>query len=177
MTGLACRYSRIRMGAFLAGELNPKARRAIARHLDQCPACARIRDEQRAAAIRLRQDLPAFGRPSSGTLAHLWQNIDAELNQPEIAPRQHISPSYALISLAIVLLLLVPVLTIRQPGTIPLSVPSQPAPETALVVATPGFAVATMPTHVALVSETRPVPEPQQQHLLNNTPAPDSRTN
>lgn len=110
---LRYRYAKIKMAAFVNGELPSHTRRFIARLVD---TDARVYEEyirHRQAKQELERTLPVLGRPEVRQLDTIWAGIQAQMNTPNInrrtvPPRQRYSLSYGLAVLLGVLALLLP---------------------------------------------------------------------
>jgi anti-sigma factor RsiW len=83
---LKCRYARARIPAFINQELPVNARRYVARHLDECPACRAQFESQKTLRHTLMAEVPRLGKPTSGTLENVWSRIAADLQAPPPAP-------------------------------------------------------------------------------------------
>lgn len=79
---LTCRYTRARLTAFINQELPASTRRYVARHLDHCPACRAHYKAQKGVRQTLMIEVPRLGQPAPQTLATLWTQITADLQQP-----------------------------------------------------------------------------------------------
>lgn len=165
---LHCYRVRVRLSAYLHGELKPSGRRFVARHLDRCPHCRHVYQQQRELVRDLERDLPAFGAPSSATMRRLWGNIAAERPTATTQPTLLHSLSYGFAALMLVLLLVLP-LTIGAHHSHEATVPVQPDPQQRALIMTPIPARMTKtPTAIALVN-TRPV-DAETAVPLHNTP-------
>jgi anti-sigma factor RsiW len=83
---LKCRYTRARIPAFINQELPINARRYVARHLDECPACRAQFEHQKTLRHTLMAEVPRLGQPTAGTLENVWSRIAADLKEPAPAP-------------------------------------------------------------------------------------------
>lgn len=79
---LKCRYARARIPAFINQELPINARRYVARHLDECPACRAQFEAQKTLRQTLMAEVPRLGQPASGALENVWSRIAADLQAP-----------------------------------------------------------------------------------------------
>jgi hypothetical protein len=79
---LKCRYARARIPAFINQELPINARRYVARHLDECPACRAQFEAQKTLRQILMAEVPRLGQPTSGALENVWSRIAADLQAP-----------------------------------------------------------------------------------------------
>lgn len=176
MVNFKCRYTQARLLAFLHRDLPESSRRAVARHLDHCPHCAALYQQQRQHVHALRAELGGFATPSAPTLERIWMNIQDEMMPPPSpairshAPKRRYSLSYGLLTVIVVLVLMVPWLLRTQPAYA--AVPSQPAPHTEATFSTPGGELLLVSaTPVAWVALT----DPARHHMAtlpHNTPAP-----
>jgi anti-sigma factor RsiW len=125
MNYLLCRYCQFNLDAFLDGRLSPHARRRIARHIDQCPACYQAYIGRRELRRELQQSLALVGHNHQPDFARIWQSVQAEIPRP--LPRR--TPfRFGLVALLLLLGLVLPLtLGNRDLGRV---VPSQPKPHT-----------------------------------------------
>lgn len=79
---LKCRYARARIPAFINQELPINARRYVARHLDECPACRAQFEAQKTLRQTLMAEVPRLGQPTSSALENVWSRIAADLQAP-----------------------------------------------------------------------------------------------
>jgi anti-sigma factor RsiW len=86
MMMLKCRYARARIPAFINQELPINARRYVARHLDECPACRAQFEAQKTLRHTLMAEVPRLGQPTSGALENVWSRIAADLQAPAVPP-------------------------------------------------------------------------------------------
>lgn len=123
-----CRYCKARMQAFIHGELDLKARRRVAQHLDECPLCYKEHLQKRELADKLAARVPLLGKSKPPQLQKIWNAVQRDL-QPR--PKQHQVPSarYGVAALILVVAMLLP-LTLGN-SNIALSAPTHPIPSTA----------------------------------------------
>jgi len=109
MLNFKIRYCKIRMVAFVHSELSLKAKRRVARYIDECPACYAEYQRVRELKRELDYRLPTFAQPKNGQLDRVWMAISSELNtrRPHrtVFQRYRASTSAAVIVLLIALLL------------------------------------------------------------------------
>jgi anti-sigma factor RsiW len=129
-------YCKVRMAAFINGELPPDMRRRMGRYIDECADCYAEYRRQRALLNDLSARLPTLGQPDNQQLERVWLAVQAELLPPS---RQPVHPAYfaryGLATLMLMVVLLVPfVLSGRQ--MVSPAVATQPRPAVALSIAT-----------------------------------------
>jgi anti-sigma factor RsiW len=167
MVNFKCRYCKSRLTAYIQGELAPKSRRRIARHLDECSSCYMEYVRQRDLSDQLAVRVPVIGQPKAPQLQKIWAGIQADMQPPKRTARRRYpyQARYGLVALAMVLVLLVPLILGNR--NVPFSVPSQPAPPTAVTQA-PRSSASESPMTVALVLTDD---HDQPSHVaLRNTP-------
>lgn len=174
---LRYRYVKARMTAYLDGELSDKARRFIARQIDENPRCYDDYIRARQSKQDIERHLPTFGQAEANQLDNMWAAIQAEMKQPQekLTPIQPLQrPSYSLSYGVAVLVLAVILLTpfaLNSNRLVTEPIAQQPAPEeTALITSEATDA----PAMVALISETDVQMQSTRdtQIPLQNTPAP-----
>lgn len=137
------RYCKSRMVAFINGELPPKARRRVARYIDECPDCYAEYIHQRDLQRELKSRVPVIGLPEAGQLERIWGAVQIQMQQTA-SPRRW---RYGFITAVVVIMLMMPLL-FTQPA-VDASVATQPQPEQyVLDTRTPG------PTPVAVVANS-----------------------
>jgi len=127
MFRFTCRYCEARLTAFIHGELPLKARRRIARHLDECPACYAKYQRQRDLADELSRHIPLVGQPRPGQLLRMWSAVQAEMSPAPRALLMRRSPRYGLVTLMLLLVTLLP-LTMGNQNVAFGSLPTQAVP-------------------------------------------------
>lgn len=67
---------------YVHGQLPPAQCAQVINHVRTCASCraALVREERLAA--RLRREMPMFGQPTSGQLAHVWAGVWGEVAGP-----------------------------------------------------------------------------------------------
>ena len=175
---LKYRYVKARMMAYLDGDLSIKARRFVARQIDENPVCYQEYIRAKQSKQELERALPAFGKADKPQLDNLWANIQAELNQPETVPvramtRPTFSLSYGVTALLFLVMMLTPLAVDASRASIS-PIPQQPAPEKIADVTTRASTPEPNSTAIALAPDT---PIQVQTTLrsdipLQNTPAP-----
>ncbi len=147
----ACRYCRSRLGAYIHGELDLKARRRIARHLDECPACRADCIAEREIADELSRRMAFVGQLRTPQLRRMWAEIQSETwTEQAIAPRRH-PKRYGLAALALLMVMVFPWTLGNQ--NLPFSIPTQPAPSSSATASPRGSTsrgAANTPVTVAL---------------------------
>ena len=103
------RYCKARMVAFINNELPLAARRRVARYIDECPKCYNEYTRQRALQHKLTDTLPTFGQPQGDQLDRIWMAVQGELNTPP-RPRPAFQMRYGLVTMALVMGLMLPLL-------------------------------------------------------------------
>ncbi|MGJ3238282.1 MAG: hypothetical protein ACFE0Q_06210 [Anaerolineae bacterium] len=173
---LQYRYVKLRLPAYLRGDLPAHTRRFIARQIDENPLCQRAYRQARAGEQLLERTLPIIGKPSEDQLDAIWTNIQAELQQP--APtsitRSNYSFSYGMAVVVLCLLMLSPLTMATGTRALDAPLPEHPLPERTVSLTTPastpsasGGAVTLLVDHQEAVQSTRRSTIP-----LQNTPAP-----
>ena len=121
---------------------------------------------QRDLSDKLTVRVPVIGQPKAPQLQKIWAGIQADMQPPKRAARRRYpyQARYGLVALAMVLVLLVPLILGNR--NVPFSVPSQPAPPTAVTQA-PRKSATESPMTVALVTDDNNQP---LQVALRNTP-------
>lgn len=177
MFWLRQRYAKMRMPAFLRGDLPLRARRYVARQVDADPLSYADYTQERQLADELARRLPTHGRPNQATLNRVWSRIQADLAHQPAADARAASVRlprfrlrYSLVMLVMVVALLLPLMLDNH--MVSAAVPSPAAPEQAHLTPTAHRAtVAAQPTIVALVELTEPGRD-RWHKLPANTPAP-----
>ncbi len=181
MFWLRQRYAKLRMPAFLRGELPLHLRRYVARQVHEDDSVYTDYQAQRHIADELERRLPTFGKPQPDALRRVWSHVQAEVATPSAAKQAFTLPRfrmrYGLIACVLALALMLPLLV--DGYTISASVPQQPAPKVLRLTPTPDSATDTAaadavpikPTVVAYVELTEPGRD-RWHKLPHNTPAP-----
>jgi anti-sigma factor RsiW len=141
-----CRYTQARMTAYLNGELLPKARRRVTRHLDVCSTCSAYYVREREVKRDLERHVRLVGQPQGPQLQKLWMAIQQEINPPA-AQRRTNPASYGFAALVLILMLLVPATLGNR--NVPFSLEPRPAPALA-VTGTPKTGGTQSATTIAL---------------------------
>jgi anti-sigma factor RsiW len=123
-----CRHCRHHLDAYIAGELPPKTRARLARHLDQCEKCYQAYRKQTALRAELQSIMPSVGKAHQPDFDALWSAIKTEIVIVErpIAAQTPMRLSVALAML--VLLVFLPLLMSGRDVTAA-ALPLQPVPE------------------------------------------------
>src|SRR3990170_2279910 len=103
-------YCKTRMTAFINDELPPRARRRIARYMDECPDCYAEYLRQRDLQHELMRNLPSFGRPRPAQLGHIWSAIQQNMRTRASQVRHRYHARYGLSTLMLLLTLFLPLL-------------------------------------------------------------------
>lgn len=104
-------YCKSRMVAFVNDQLPPKARRRVARYIDECPKCYALYRSQRALADELKATLPVFGQAENAQLQNIWSAVQVEITAPPPARlRYAYRTSYAIAMLATALVMILPLM-------------------------------------------------------------------
>ncbi len=128
MFNFTCRYCQAQMTAYIHGELPLKARRRIARHLDECPTCYARHDKARELDQQMRYSVPLIGQAQTPQLQRIWAGIQADMTPPPPErTRYPLSLRYSFVALVLVLTFFLLPLTLGN-RNVPFSVPSQPKP-------------------------------------------------
>lgn len=104
-------YCKMRMTAFVNGELSMDARRRIARYIDECPRCYAEYAHQRGLQQELMRTLPGLGKPDERQVSAMWDAIQRDL-QPSATQQKprvpHYQLRYGMATIVIVLILALP---------------------------------------------------------------------
>jgi|GEM_PF-645221 len=125
---LKCRYARARIPAFINQELPINARRYVARHLDECPACRAQFEAQKTLRQTLMAEVPRLGQPASGALANVWSRIAADLQTPTLpapSPTRFRTAAYGFTTALFALGMMLPLAAHFAPAD---ALPRQPRP-------------------------------------------------
>ena len=125
---LKCRYVRARIPAFINQELPINARRYVARHLDECPACRAQFEAQKTLRQTLMAEVPRLGQPASGAWANVWSRIAADLQTPALpapAPTRFRTVAYGFAAALFALGMMLPLAAHFAPAD---ALPPRPAP-------------------------------------------------
>lgn len=167
ITFFACRHCQAHMNAYIHGELSPKARIRISRHLDRCASCYAVYIRERELTRELEQRVPLIGLTSAPQLAHIWAAVQADI-APRPTPKRTdwgAPLRFGLVALMFMVALLLP-LSMRG-RDIALAMPLPPEPQ-AVVERHQATAVA---FYVVRLDETvPPAVTPGAPILLMNTP-------
>jgi anti-sigma factor RsiW len=162
-------YCKARMIAFLHGELPPGSRRRVAQYIDEYPRCYAEYVRQRSLQHELGHRLPSLGQPTPDQLERIWAGIQEEMRP---APRRKSQPAfvarYGLATLALVMVLLIPLLLGSVDGP-PITV-TQPRPAD---LATEATASPPNPTSIA-AAPTQPAVITAPVHNSDDPPAPEA---
>lgn len=136
MFGFKYWYCKLRMVAYLNGELPPVSRQRVARFIDDCPDCYREYVRQRDLRRELTNVLPRFGQPEPGQLDRIWANIQADMrpNKPTGRTNRYFQARYGLATLLLVVALVLPYLISGQ--QVSRAAVTQPTPRTVVQAAT-----------------------------------------
>lgn len=83
MLGFKLLYCKLKMTAYVNGQLAPAARSRVARYIDAYPACYAEYTHHRDLQRELMATVPALGRPDSARLDKIWANIAHEMQKPD----------------------------------------------------------------------------------------------
>ena len=101
---LICKFYQRQIDSYLDKTLNTRAKRRLARHIDDCPACYRAYAQRRNLRRDLQDAVMLVGTHHRPDFDRMWGAIRAELPQPHYqAPFR-----YGLAVLMLLLALLVP---------------------------------------------------------------------
>ena len=126
LTGTSCHDCRNHLDAYLRGELSQRARRRVAQHLSQCPACYADYVSHRNLSQDIETSIRRQGQPNAAQLGRIWQSIQTDMNRPTpVASRIDMRYTVAIFMLMITLLL--PWSLDTQPVAHALPLPPQPA--------------------------------------------------
>jgi len=128
---LACKLCQRQIDSYLDRTLSLHARRQMAQHIDECPACYRTYVQRRDLRRELQRSVPLVGRHHHPDFDRMWGAIQAELPQP----RYQTSFQYGLVALMLLLALLVP-FTMDNRDLVR-ALPDQPRPHTEIATETP----------------------------------------
>ncbi|GAB5491473.1 MAG: hypothetical protein Phog2KO_16880 [Phototrophicaceae bacterium] len=177
---LKYRYVKVRMTAYLDGDLSLKARRFVARQIDENPLCYQEYIRAKQSKQELERTLPSFGKAEQSQLDNVWANIQAELNQPktvvdtiQASHRPIFSLSYGVTVLLFFVMMLTPLALDASRASIS-PIPQQPAPEEIVDATTRASTPDPNSTAIALAPDTTiQVQTTLRSDIpLQNTPAP-----
>jgi anti-sigma factor RsiW len=154
---LTCKFYQRQIDAYLDKTLNMRARRRLARHIDECPSCYRAYAQRRDLRRDLESAVSLVGRHHEPDFDRMWGTIRAELPQP----RYQTQFRYGLVGLMLLLALLVPFTMGNR--DLARHVPDQPKPHTDPATETP---VASQ----LVAAATEVAPATQAQDLVLETP-------
>jgi len=130
MFNFTCRYCQAQMAAYIHGELPLKARRRIARHLDECPTCYARHNEARELNQQLGYGVPLIGQAQTPQLQRIWAGIQADMTPPPPKKNRYpLSLRYSFVAFMLILTFFLLPLTLGN-RNVSFSVPSQPKPPT-----------------------------------------------
>lgn len=133
-----CRHCRQHLDAYIAGELPPKTRNRLARHLDQCESCYQAYRQHGELRTDLQHGVPLVGKGHAPDFDALWTVIKSEIATAE-KPRMSEYPLRLSVALAMfVLLAFLPLLMSGRDVTAA-SLPLQPVPETDVSLTPTGY--------------------------------------
>lgn len=124
---LSCQNCRAKLPAYLHRELNPRLRRRVAAHLNNCPACYAAYREQQDIARELQDMLPAFGQTDSVQLGRMWSAVQTEMAQPQRRFQPVFRARYSLGVVALLVALALPWMLGGQSRALALPMPPTPA--------------------------------------------------
>lgn len=151
---LNCRFTEVRMDAYLKGELSVVQRHYVAHHIRRCAYCSAAYASQRRLSEELLREMPGFGRAQRQQIALIWLDVQRELAASPVSSASRL-PYTAAASVAMLLLTLALVSGGQR----------QPAPD----LANTANDVASL----ALTSTATPSPV-QWVPVVNNTAAPSA---
>jgi len=155
---LICKLYQRQIDAYLDKRLSPRARRRLARHIDDCPGCYRAYAQRRDLRRDLQANVPLVGRHHNPDFDRMWGTIQAELPQPRYP---QMSFRYGLAALMLLLALVVPfTMGNRDLAHTP---PDQPQPYTDIATETP-------PGGQAIAAATLAAPATHESDLELATP-------
>lgn len=154
---LLCKLYQRQIDAYLDKRLSPRARRRLARHIDECPACYRAYVQRRELRRELQAGVPLLGRHHQPDFDRMWEAVRAELPQP----RHQVSFRYGLAALMLLLALLVP-FTMGNRDLMH-ALPDQPEPNADFITETP-------PGGQAIAAATLAAPNTYENDLELATP-------
>lgn len=105
---ISCQSCRAKLPAYLHRELNPRLRRRVAAHLNNCPACYAAYRQHQDIGRDLQSSLPAFGQPDHAQLGRVWRAVQAEMNQPRRSFQPVFRARYSLGVVALLITLVLP---------------------------------------------------------------------
>jgi predicted anti-sigma-YlaC factor YlaD len=138
---LTCQGCRAKLPAYLHRELNPRLRRRVAAHLNNCPSCYAAYRQQQEMARELDAMLPGFARPDRAQLGRVWAAVQADMHQPRRSFRPVFRARYSLGVVALLVTLALPWMLGNQSRA--LALPMPPTPADANLQETPPVANAT----------------------------------
>jgi anti-sigma factor RsiW len=169
---LRYRYAKIKMAAYINGELPIHTRRFIGRLINDDERVYREYIRQRQTQRDLERQLPTFGRPDAEQLDSMWANIQTQLNTPETpaVTRQFYSLSYG-VALGLCVMALMILLTFDS-GRASAAVSARHLPET-VEFTTPDTPPVKL-TSVAVAGRFETLATDEVVTDLQNTPAPQT---
>lgn len=84
-----CHHTQNHILAYINGELPPKRRVRIGKHLQHCPACYATYIHQRDTARQITQVIGGVSNPSDAQKQLMWQHIGQALHSPSPPPARH----------------------------------------------------------------------------------------
>jgi anti-sigma factor RsiW len=171
-----CRYTSLKLNAYIDGELARDAHRMVARHLAGCARCRAHYDEQMALKHELASGLQRITAPSVERRDALWRGIVADLQGTAgvqlPAPYPHRALLGSGLVAALLLILVVPVIAQVSVHDASPVVSRQPVVQTAPL---PTDALETTAPQLVLTTGYRMTTEAGTQGAVP-TPYPSSRT-
>lgn len=174
------RYARMRLAAYVDGELSATMRRFVARLIDEHSDLYTEYIQLRDSRQQLERELPTLGRATNDQMQRLWTHIDAQLRTPDAVPatqskfamQPRFSLSYGLAVLMCAAALMLPL--VFDTNAVNAALPAEmPAPISPGISATPSVAQPTDTQVVAFSAETEASNVLHNPHTkLNNTPVP-----
>lgn len=175
---LRYRYVKAQISAYVNGELNPHARRLVARMIEQDERC--YAEYRRVVDVHteLKRELPQIGKPAPEALGVLWENIARELAseaRPAMGQRGSLKTRIGVAGTAVFALVLLPLMIDTRSRAEPV-VPAHPLPEMVVSSTAPADdGLSTQATQVMLLFETdADVTKDVAMVGLQNTPAPQT---
>lgn len=106
LTGTSCHDCRDHLDAYIRGELSKRARRRVAQHLSQCPACYSEYVSYRNLSQDIESSIRRHGQPNQAQLGRIWQSIQTDMSHPTpVAGRVDLRFTVAAFILMVTLLL------------------------------------------------------------------------
>ncbi|MBN1681734.1 MAG: zf-HC2 domain-containing protein [Anaerolineae bacterium] len=124
---------------YVHGQLRPAQRARVVNHVRMCSRCraALVREERMAAD--LRREMPLFGQPRPGQLAHVWAGVWQQVSEPprrSTIDRSSWLPGISMV-LAMILLVAVALPLLTNNDSRVEAAPQQPRPNVFAATASP----------------------------------------